>query len=75
MRHRDVERPDTLTHMDSDPVTPNDLARELCATPQSIRGYVRSKYGHMEGRDETRWQLKGEQATDVRHKFQRRAGR
>lgn len=61
--------------MDSEPVTPNDLARELGVTPRTIRAYLRSKYGRLAGRNETRWQLDGGQATDVRREFQRRAGR
>ncbi|GAA1061831.1 hypothetical protein GCM10009573_32590 [Agromyces bracchium] len=55
-------------------MTPNDLARELGASPRAIRGYLRSKYGRLAGRDETRWQLDGAQAADVRREFQRRGG-
>ena len=72
---RPSERADTLTDMDPNPVTPNDLARELGVSPRAIRVYLRSKYGRLAGRNETRWQLDGEQAADVRREFQSRAGR
>lgn len=61
--------------MDSEPLTPNDLARELDVTPRAIRAYLRSKYGRLAARNETRWQLDGEQVADVRREFQRSAGR
>jgi hypothetical protein len=72
---RASERTDTLTHMDSVPLTPNDLARELGVSPRTIRAYLRSKYGVLAGRSETRWRLGGEQVADVRREFRRRAGR
>ena len=68
-------QPDTLTGMDLEPVTPNDLARELGVTPRAIRAYLRSKYGRLAGRNETRWQLDGEEAADVRREFKRRTER
>lgn len=54
--------------------TPNDLARELGETPLAVRTYVRSKYGRLAERQETRWRLDPEQVADVRREFQRRAG-
>lgn len=72
---RPMRHADTLSHMESAPLTPDDLARELGVSPRTIRAYVRSTYGRLEVRNETRWQLNREQASDVRREFQRRAGR
>src|SRR5918994_395283 len=60
--------------MTAEPVTPNDLARELATPPLAIRNCLRAKYGVLASRDETRWLLDAEQAADVRREFQRRAG-
>lgn len=72
---RSVGHADTLSPMESAPLTPNNLARELGVSPRSIRAYLRSTYGRLAVRNETCWQLNREQASDVRREFQRRAGR
>lgn len=61
--------------MTAQPVTPNELARELDVRPVTIRHYLRSEYGLLASRHETRWQLDAEQAADVRREFSRRSGK
>ena len=61
--------------MDADGVTPSELARELGVQPKTIREYLRSKYGLLASRNETRWLLDGQQAADVRREFSGRADR
>jgi len=52
----------------TDPITPNDLARELGVSAKKIRDYLRSKYGNLPS-FETRWHLTESQASDVRAHF------
>ncbi|WP_136709607.1 hypothetical protein [Agromyces sp. H66] len=61
--------------MTAQPVTPNELARELDVRPVTIRNYLRSKYGVLASRHETRWLLDADQSADVRREFGHRAGR
>lgn len=59
--------------MTAEPVTPKELARDVGVNPKTIRAYLRSKYGLLGSRNETRWLLDEAQAADVRREFQRQA--
>ncbi|KQO10278.1 hypothetical protein ASF06_08865 [Agreia sp. Leaf244] len=56
--------------MESDPVTPKDLAIELGVSPKSIRDFLRALYGTL-GDGATRWNLTPEQVELVRTHFDR----
>ena len=51
--------------------TPGELARELGVSPKRVRDYLRSQYGLLAERNETRWQLDSLSADGVRVYFSR----
>ena len=53
----------------SDPITPNELARELGVSAKTIRAFLRSQYGPLRRPFETRWKLSAEQVAAVRARF------
>ncbi|MDO8148827.1 MULTISPECIES: hypothetical protein [Isoptericola] len=57
--------------MDSEPMTPADLERELGVPAQQIRNVLRAEYGLLAERGEIRWELTPEQVAHVRRAFQR----
>jgi hypothetical protein len=50
-------------------MTPNELARELHRSPKTIRAFLRSRYGRLWERGETRWHLTPVQEQAVRARF------
>ena len=52
-----------------EPVTPNDLARELPVTAKTIRGWLRRRGFRPEVEKGTRWHLTEEQAELVCDRF------
>lgn len=54
----------------TEPVTPNELARDLSVTAKTIREWLRQRGFRPEVEKGTRWQLTEEQASLVRNRFQ-----